>query len=96
MCFFNCVFNPHPKIFYHRNEPDDLISNIKYTKYYTKFSEIYKGYYTISIGYRKIGGNFCKEGVNFNPIKIACLYNKFLYAIIFYILIIFRVFGGIC
>ncbi len=45
--------------------------------------EIWEGYYTISIGYRKIGGNFCKRGVNFDPIKISCLYNKFLYAISF-------------
>ena len=37
----------------------------------------------MSIGYRKIAGNFCKGGVNFDPIKISCLYNKFLYAISF-------------
>ena len=51
----------------------------------------------MSIGYRKIAGNFCKGGVNFDPIKIACPYNKFLYAVklIFYFLIIFAVFGGI-
>ncbi len=84
---------------YHRNEPGDPCTPISNEQNITKNAppEICEGYYTISRGYRKIAGNFCKGGVNFDPIKVACPYNKFFYAIklIFYILIIFAVFGGI-
>ena len=84
---------------YHRNEPGDPCTPISDVQNITKNAppEICNGYYTISRGYRKIAGNFCKGGVNYNPIFVACPYNKFLYGIkiIFYILIIFGICVGI-
>ena len=66
---------------YHRIEPGDPCTPISSKYESTSPPENCVGYYKISRGYRKIPGNICKGGYKFDPILVACPYNKFLYAI---------------
>ena len=68
---------------YHRMEPGDPCTPIKPIDpaEANKPPEVCNGYYTISRGYRKIAGNYCKGGAKYEPILVACPYNKIWYAI---------------
>jgi hypothetical protein len=77
---------------YHRNEPGDPCTPLNSKYETTSPPENCVGYYKISRGYRKIPGNVCKGGYKFEPILVACPYNKFLYAI--KILLYICVIGG--
>ena len=78
---------------YHRVEPGDPCTPISNKYESTSPPENCVGYYKISRGYRKVPGNVCKGGYKFDPILVACPYNKFLYAI--KILLIICVIGAI-
>lgn len=66
---------------YHRVEPGDPCTPLKYIdpKEANKPPEVCNGYYTISRGYRKVAGNYCKGGAKYEPILVACPYNRFFY-----------------
>ncbi|MCQ2817742.1 MAG: hypothetical protein MJ252_10800 [archaeon] len=77
---------------YHRVEPGDPCTPIRKGDTLTsnKPPENCVGYYTISRGYRKVAGDYCKGGEKYDPIKIACPYSLFgfLFKGLVYIIII--------
>ena len=74
---------------YHRIEPGDPCTPIRPIdpQEQNKPPENCNGYYTISRGYRKVAGNYCKGGAKYEPLLIACPYNKLWYFLkgVFYI-----------
>ena len=64
---------------YHRIEPGDPCTPIRPIdpQEQNKPPENCNGYYTISRGYRKEAGNYCKGGAKYEPLLIAFPYNKY-------------------
>jgi hypothetical protein len=56
---------------FHRDEEGNCVSNLFMEVDYTPPAEC-EDYYSVTLGYRKVAGNQCQEGIEHNPLRIPC------------------------